>query len=298
MKNISKKIGILLFSIFSLTACKADKENDVKNKKNEVLEIVLDTIINDTIKDTAVLNYVEIKKSELKIAPIKNSVDDTEVIDDQITFKQFYKETATYTIDFCYPYLNEKYDPKFENFNTYIETELLKLSEIENNILESQELLCDTTKLNPCREYRIAEYKVFLQNEKHLSVLFYLENYYSNTKTAYYTFETINFDMIKGEILTFEDYFNEGSIHEVLEILNTEIQVAIDSGEMFYECFTVSLDDFTVAKNSFVFNDDVLIYYFNDCVMCPSFVGTYEIAISLEKLKPVLKKYWTDKFSS
>ncbi len=284
------RIVSFLIVVLAITSCKLDKEPihniTEASSKNSL-------IINDSV--TIQLNDEELQQN-VKINPIKSDEDDSNFIKDYVVHKQLYKETDNYIIDFCYPQLDENYNPKFELFNDFVENELIQLSRIEQDVLESQELLCDTLQKNPIREHRIGEYKIYQQKETHISVLFYLENHYAQTKTAYYTFKTVNFDKIKGKLLHFEDYFLPESLSEVHQILNSEIRTQIAKGDLFYECFEVSLDDFEVAKNDFVVNDNHIIFYFNDCIMCPSFVGTYSIEIPLEKLKPVLQQNWSDRF--
>jgi len=284
------RIVSFLIIVLAIISCELDKEpthnaTETSNKDS--------SIINDS-------TTVELDKQELqqnvKINPIKSDEDDSNFIKDYVVHKQLYKKTDNYIIDFFYPQLDENYNPKFELFNDFIENELIQLSRVEQDLLESQELLCDTLQYKPIREHRIAEYKIYQQKETHISVLFYLENHYAQTKTAYYTFQTVNFDKIEGKLLHFEDYFLPGTLCEVHQILNFEIRTQINNGDLFYECFEVSLEDFKIAKNDFVINDDHFIFYFNDCVMCPSFVGTYSIEIPLEKLKPVLQLNWSDHF--
>ncbi len=284
------RIVSFLIVVLVIISCKLDKEpihiaTEIRSKDS--------LIINDTV--TIQLNAEELQQN-VKINPIKSDEDDSNFIKDYVVHKQLYKETDNYIIDFCYPQLDENYNPKFELFNDFVENELIQLSRIEQDVLESQELLCDTLQKNPIREHRIGEYKIYQQKETHISVLFYLENHYAQTKAAYYTFKTVNFDKIKGKLLHFEDYFLPGSLSEVHKILNSEIRTQIAKGDLFYECFEVSLDDFEVAKNDFVVNDNHIIFYFNDCIMCPSFVGTYSIEIPLEKLKPVFQQNWSDRF--
>lgn len=276
----------LIITLLTITACKTDKKPQLKNQTIELEVHPIDSVIENQNE----LDAVELRKNDLKIAPIKNGADDTKIIETYLQHKQYYNETSVSIVDFCYPYLDEQYNPKFEIFNTYINTNLLKFPEIEKNSHKNHELLCDTITNTPNRTHRIAEYKVFSQSQNHLSILFYLENHYAHTKTAYYTFETINFDLANGQLLNFKNYFNKGSIEDVLSVINSEINSAIQNGDLFYECFEVSLDDFLIAKNNFVINDNSMIFYFNDCVMCPAFVGSYNIEISLEKLKPFLKK--------
>lgn len=290
MKHLEQKLVLIILLV--VVACNTAKKE--VNKIENIKVIENDSIIKENISFDTIIDNV---KNELKIAEIKAVIDDYQEVEDSLKNKRFYKETENYCIDFCYPYLNENFNPKFENFNNYIENQLLKLPEIESNIIESQALLCEVTGEKPTVEYRLAEYKVFLQSEDHLSILFYLENHYSDTKATYYTFKTINFDMISGKILNFDDYFSQGTTEDVLSVINDEITTEINKGDMHYECFNVTLTDFEQAKNNFVINDNSIEFYFNDCVMCPSFVGTYEIEVSLEKLKFALKHNWEKEFS-
>lgn len=295
MKNNIIKLLLLIFTSFFIMYCTTKKKEEVEKS---IIELNQESLsIDSTYSKEEVKNLeisIETNKNEIKIAPIKNIIDDSESINDYLIHKEFLKETETYTVAFCYPYLNEKENSKFENFNNYIENKLLKLPEIEQNIIEAQELLCDTSAVKPYREYRLADYKVFLKNEKHLSILFYMENHYTHTKATYYTFETINFDMEEGSLLNYDDYFNPGTIEEVLKVVNAEIVLSINNGDKYYECFEVSLEDFKAAKNDFIIKDDKIIFYFNDCVMCPSYLGTHEVEVVYEKLRPLLKKYKLD----
>ncbi len=283
MKNL--KIVVSVFSFVFLTqSCISNvaKKEEVNGVGNDSLFVSIDSPMMET-------DSLYLKGNDLKVIPIKEGKDDLQKATKYLENRRFRKETEQYTIDFCYPFLKEKVNPKFKVFNTHVSKDLLKINEIEKNIIESQEILCDTSEVKLNGEHRIADYKVFLQNEKELSVLFYLENHYTNAKTTYYTFKTVNFDLINGKLLNFEDFFDAENSEEVLDIVNIEISTSIRNGDMYYECFTVSKDDFEKAKNDFVLKDNAIIFYFNDCVMCPSFVGTYEIEIPLERFKPILK---------
>ena len=284
MKN-TKIIFSILFGSAVIFSCKPNSE-----KKDEVNSVIHDSIVHDVDTPMMETDSLYLKGNELKVIPIKEVKDDALVVQKYLESRRFRKETETYIIDFCYPYLKEDVNPKFKLFNEYVKNDLLKLPEIERNIIESQELLCDTLNVKLNNEHRVADYKVFLQNEKELSVLFYLENHYTHTKSTYYTFKTVNFDIVNGKLLNFEDFFDTDDTQEALDIINMEISTSIRNGDMFYECFTVSKEDFENAKNDFVFKDNSIIFYFNDCVMCPAFVGTYEIEIPLERFKPILKK--------
>ena len=151
--------------------------------------------------------------------------------------------------------------------------------------------MCDSLGIPRQNELRSVDYKIYNLNDRIISVLFYKENHYTGAAHAAYTFETLNFDLERGVFLKFEDFFNDGTEEEVQEILNEFLKEKIQSGEMYYDCWTISDDDFFNAKNNFVINDMVVEYYFDDCIICPSYTGTYSIKIPLEMLKPVLRKH-------
>ncbi|MFY7670235.1 RsiV family protein [Tenacibaculum sp. MEBiC06402] len=283
-----KGIKIILSLAIGAAVVFSCKSNPVK--KEEVNSTTVDSLVQDVETPIMETESLYLKGNDLKVIPIKEVKDDAVEAQEYLESRRFRKETEGYIIDFCYPYLKESINPKFKLFNQYVMNDLLKLPEIEKSIIESQELLCDTSNVTLNTEHRVADYKVFLQNKKELSVLFYLENHYTNTKATYYTFKTVNFDIEKGKLLNFDDFFAVEDSEEVLDIVNMEISTSIRNGDMFYECFTVSKEDFEKAKNDFVFKNKSIIFYFNDCVMCPAFVGTYEIEIPLERFKPILKK--------
>lgn len=284
MKSTKLILSIIFLSVV-LFSCKPNPVN-----KEDVNTTSIDSLVQDLDTPIMETDSLYLKGNELKVIPIKEVKDDALAVQKYLESRRFRKETENYIIDFCYPYLKESVSPKFKLFNDHVMNDLLKLPEIEKNIIESQELLCDTSNVKLNNEHRTADYKIFLQNEKELSVLFYLENHYTNTKATYYTFKTVNFDIVNGKLLSFNDFFNTEDTAEVLDIVNIEISNSIRNGDMFYECFTVNEEDFEKAKNDFVFKDNSIIFYFNDCVMCPAFVGTYEIEIPLERFKPILKK--------
>lgn len=204
--------------------------------------------------------------------------------------KSFLKEGEWYTLDFRYPYLNEKIKPQFENFNEYINKHYVDAKNIEKQLLEEKRL-CDSLGIPKQNEKRTVDYKIYNLNDRLISVLFYKENHYTGAAHAAYTFETLNFDLEHASFMTYEDFFNNGTEEELREILNTLLKEKINSGEMYYDCWAISADDFFAAKNNFVINDTVVEFYFDDCVICPSYTGTYSIQIPLEMLMPVLRKY-------
>lgn len=270
-----------------LWACK----NDPKVER-EILEAPSETTVPDTInintsdRDLDTQRRVELIRKELKEKP-----DDRNQLDPLLEDKDYYKETDFYVIDFHYPYLNENRKPTHVNFNEYIAKKYLNIREIEAQILEDKELLCDTLRIHQVREKRIVNYKIYHVNEQLVSVLFYKENYYSGAMHPAYTFDCLNFDLERGIFMNYEDFFIEGSEEELRGILNEVIVAKINSGDFFYDCWEITPDDFFRYKNNFVVNDDSVEYYFEDCVVCPAYTGTFAIEIPLYKLMPVLRHY-------
>ncbi|WP_271393461.1 DUF3298 and DUF4163 domain-containing protein [Aequorivita sinensis] len=281
MKNL---LPILVF--LTLLACKNDS-NKVKpeSEDEQLIEKSADSFsVSD--KDLKLMEQtLDIKRKELL-----EKKDQKEELETLLVSKSILKKDEWFTLDFKYPYLNEKIKPQFENFNEYIKKNYLDIKEIEKQILDEKRL-CDSLGIPRQNELRSVDYKIYNLNDRILSVLFYKENHYTGAAHAAYTFETLNFDLERGGFLKFEDFFNDGTEEEVQEILNEFLKEKIQSGEMYYDCWTISDDDFFNAKNNFVINDMVVEYYFDDCIICPSYTGTYSIKIPLEMLKPVLRKH-------
>ena len=91
--------------------------------------------------------------------------------------------------------------------------------------------------------------------------------------------------------MKYEDFFNTGSEEELRDILNEVLTNKIASGDIYYDCWEVSADDFYNSKDNFVINNLAVEYYFADCVICPAYTGTFSVSIPLELLKPVLKQH-------
>ena len=91
--------------------------------------------------------------------------------------------------------------------------------------------------------------------------------------------------------MTYKDFFLNDSETDFTNILNHEISSKINKGDLYYDCWELSLDNFLNHKNNFVLNETYVEYYFDDCVMCPSYTGSYSVKIPLVKLLSVLKKH-------
>ena len=276
--------ALLLFIFFG---CKNDPKKDEIDTSTPLSnqEEIIDSLnVSDRNleRQQQTLNIKRLKLIEKKDAKV--------VMEKLLISKSFLKQGDWYTLDFKYPYLNEKIKPQFENFNEYISKYYLDAKGIEKQILEEKRL-CDSLGIPKQNEKRLVDYKIYNLNDRVISVLFYKENQYTGAAHAAYTFNCLNFDLERATFMKYEDFFNNGSEEELREILNTLLKEKINSGEMYYDCWAISADDFFDAKNNFVINDDVVEFYFDDCVICPSYTGTYSIQIPLEMLMPVLRKY-------
>lgn len=267
-----------------LLGCKNDPKND---------EIDPEVHTSDEIIDSLKISDKDLTQQErtlnLKRRELLERKDQSAELENLVISKSFYKESDQLTIDFQYPYLNQNINASYENFNEYINKHYLDTKSVEEQFMEEKRL-CDAMGIPHGNEKRLIEYKIFNLNDRLISVLFYKENHYAGAAHGSYTFETLNFDLERSAFMNYEDFFNAGTEEELRDILNVLLTEKINSGEMYYDCWNISDDDFLYAKNNFVITDDAAEFYFDDCVICPSYTGTYSIKIPLEMLMPVLRK--------
>lgn len=288
---------IILILLVSLFSCK----NDIKQTEAETSPILTETkkeppafeqvLPFDTIYTK---NDTELKKTksvQIKRQNLIDKKDDTPQLEQLIKTKTFKKDEDLYLIDFTYPYLNENIKDTYYNFNEYLEETYMDVAGVEASILEDKELICDTLRINRFKEKRIVDYKLYSINKSHISVLFYKENYYSGTLHPTYSFDCLNFDLNRSVFMNYEDFFNQGSEEEMVDIINEVVVEKMNAGDIYYDCWQITFDDFFEYKNNFVVDDDKIEYYLDDCVICPSYTGTFSVEIPLMKLLPLLRKY-------
>lgn len=279
---------IVLLSLFSCKkVTKVEAPETVDQKTPVSTKVIIDSV--RTANQHIVIDKA--KAIELKQKMLIEQQDERTELQEYIIEKKYYKEEDGYTIDFTYPLLDEDIKASNAHFNEYINDYYVDIIGTEARILEAKDLLCDTTGINKFREKRYIDYKVYNLNNQLVSILFYKENFYSGTLHPTYSFDCINFDLDKGIFMYYEDFFMEGSEHKFMEILNREISDQVMKGTMYYDCWELSSDDFLEYKDNFVLNESYVEYYFDDCVMCPSYTGSYSIKIPVTKLLSVLKKY-------
>ncbi|MDW5290879.1 DUF3298 domain-containing protein [Formosa sp. PL04] len=280
MKYIYFIILVLIF-----TNCKNDKRQDSRNEIQKIQQIT--PIIEDPIQtldadieklDKAI--SIEIKQKEL----IKKK-DRRGEFQKLIIGKKYVTNSKDYTINFNYPLLDESLNASNVNFNDFITNYYVNVAKTISEIQESK-LLCDSITAKNFREERFIDYKIYVVNDILVSVLFYKENFYSGAMHPSYTFDCFNFNLNNGAFMSYEDFFIQGSENELLAIINKKIK----SEALYSDCWELSSSDFFESKNNFVLNETYLEFYFDDCVMCPSYTGTYSIKLPLVDILIVLKK--------
>lgn len=283
-----KKIIVILWAIIAIAAC---KQPETKLPAEEVQaetpeqEITLDQDLSDPDIESAEKALQSLKKEQLITAP-----DDRRQLQELLIPKSYFQETDEYQLDFKYPNLNESIDAGYASFNRHILTNYIDIQGTQAQILEDIELFCDTVRADRLQEKRKIDYKVYNTTENLLSVLFYKENYYSGAMHSTYMFDCFNYDLKNYEFMDFSDFFEAGSEPELVSILNKRIEDGISSGE----CWELTAEVFDQYKSNFVFGNKEVEFYFDDCVICPSYTGTFSVKVPVDQLLPYMKKFNTD----
>ncbi len=282
--------GIIFFSCNNKNEQSSDQleTNPSATPNDESFEEVLPF---DSIHSASDIEFGKTKSVIIKRQRLINKKDDKVELQSLIIRKTFKKEEDLYLIDFTYPLLNENTNPSYRNFNEYLEETYMDIPGVEASILEDKEMICDTVRINRFKEKRFVDYKVYNLNESLISVLLYKENYYSGTLHPTYSFDCLNFDLKRSVFMNYDDFFTEGSEEQMTDILNEIIGEKINKGEIYYDCWKISFDDFFEYKNNFLVDKSKVEYYFDDCVICPSYTGTYSVEIPMSRVLPLLKNY-------
>lgn len=284
MKYLNLILVMLLFA-----SCKSDQREDANLDVEETEQTAPSP--TDTLQigegDIESLNRsvaIAFKQKELIEKKDQRSEFQKLIID-----KTYEIEHPDYTINFKYPQLDETLHPTNRNFNEFINDYYVNVKKAVSEIEESK-MLCDSIEASNFREDRFIDYKIYIVNDQLVSVLFYKEDFYSGAMHPSYSFDCFNFDLNKGAFMVYEDFFNPGSEDDLLRIINDKIVAKIQNSELYYDCWELSATDLFESKNNFVINDNHVEFYFDDCVMCPSYTGSYSIEIPLVELLSVLKK--------
>lgn len=289
------KYPVLALALCCLIACKEKSSQKVTSPLVEV--ILTDTIPFeqvmpfDTIFPLENAEFERTQSLEIKRKELVEKQDDQSELEEVVIHKTFLKDEDLYIIDFTYPHLNEQVKASYVNFNAYIDNTFLDINQVEASILEDKELLCDTLSIHRFKEQRLTNYKVFNLNDQLLSVLLYQENYYAGTLHPTYRFHCLTYDLETSEFMGYEHFFNEGSEEEMTDIINEVLREMIANADLYDDCWELTSDQVFEHKNNFVINDYKVEYYFDDCVICPSYTGSFSVEIPLERLLPILKRY-------
>ncbi len=279
--------------LLSIMSCK--EENPITYDTKSIME-GKESLLDPDSADSLYLTEQDILEIQTKSQALKKEgllaiPDDRLRLKAEVTSKTLYKEDDAYVLDYTYPYLNEKQNSKYRNFNTYMTESYLNVERTVNEILEDKELLCDTLKIQRFRDKRTINFKLHTNERNLISILLYKENYYSGMRHSTYMFDCLNYDVNQEEFITFNDFFVAGSEQKVLNLINQTIYDKIHSGEMYYDCWELSDTDFKAYKNNFVINDEHIEYYFDDCIICPSYTGQYSVVIPLVEIMHLIEKY-------
>lgn len=285
-----KYFCILVAMCLLFLNCKRDKKEPSPTPNENATQGV--PLLNDTIKfeDADFETKSKAISIKNKQKQLKEKKDDQEALEGVVLEKSYVVKRDNYIINFRYPQLNESINLKYSNFNDFINNYYVNISGAEADILQAK-AFCDSIGSIKFREERLIDYKIYNLNDELISVLFYKENFYSGTLFPSYSFNCFNYNLNTSVFMSFEDFFETGTEAELMATINKAIKIKILNGEMYYECWEISTDDFMAAKNNFVINDMNVEFYFDDCVICPSYTGTYSIEIPLLHLLPILKKY-------
>lgn len=284
------KNSLFCILLFIISGCNnKSTSTEINNTKEE-------SSINENINDSLPFSEENLELNHEKTKSIKRekliiAEDDKLYLQKMVVTRKFYKEHDHYILDYKYPYLNEKVNPKFSAFNLYIKETYLDIEKTEDQIVEDHELLCDSLKIKRFQDKRILDYKIFTAKNNLISVLLYKENYYSGMKHSTYSFDCLNFDTKEHKFMYYDDFFRKGSEQELFKVINNTITQAISKGELYYDCWELSEGDFNAYKNNFVVNDDAIEFYFDDCIICPSYTGTYSVSIPITKIMHLIKSY-------
>jgi len=272
---------ILPIALLITLGCKqnATQENEIINEEVLGKEIGHDSVVNKEELNDKFSN--KIMQLDALISANKPKI--------IVLEKHILEDNEKTILDFHYPVLNEEVSGNYSNFNSYIKNELVEktISLMREN--EAFIPLCDsieTRKQKSKINYAIKE------NRKVLSTVFVIENFYSESMHSNVSFKTANYDFDRTKMIRFKNYFKPQSEQSILTHLNKVITANINSGEMYYDCWEISEGDFETYRDNFTIDGDKIRFYFDDCVVCPSYTGTYYIETTKEQLREYINDYY------
>lgn len=212
---------------------------------------------------------------------------DPKTEEDIIITKSFYKKEKNYIIDYKYPYLDISSNPSFKKFNDFISNNYLSTNVSVKNTLNETKLQCDLDYNSSERHKRLINYKIY-SHENIFSILLYKANHYIDDNQSSYMFKALNFDPKKAEFIDYNNIFKNGSEIDMLDAVNKTLTKYKKSEPQYEECWQLDLDTFQQYKNNFVINQNTVKFYFDDCVICPIYSGSYAVEIPRSKISNLL----------
>lgn len=288
MKNI-----IIFFALLSIASCKL--QVDEEKTPPQIIGVDKDTIPANPADSMYFVNK-KIQEEQLRSQLLKKEglIGVEHVIpalEELVESRSIYKETDDYLLDYTYPYLNERIDPSYQKFNDFFAKNYLQTERTINEILEDNEIICDTLNITGFRDRRIINYKLKSAQNDLISILLYKENYYSGMLHSTYMFDCINYDAKNQEFIFFDNFFIEGSEKMLYDLINTTIFDKRYTGDVYADCWQLSADDFIIYKNNFVVSEDHIAFYLDDCIICPSYTGTYKVVIPISEITHLIRTH-------
>ncbi len=271
------KTAILLTSLLTLNMCQEHYDPKLIDKKEKKSFKETKSKLNFT--DNILLTTDDkIFDKSIQISSIKNYKSQQTGV---VIAKSFHILEDLFELNYRYPYLD---DESYDVFNRYITDNYLNIEKTTNQILDDKEMTCNIIPGGCDRDLKFLDFKIHSLQEDILSILLYQENYYAGVAHSSYSFNCLNFNLDKGEFLKFDDFFIKGADAFVFKKLNEKISSGLQTGDLYYECWELSKEDFETYKDNFVVNENHIVYYFDDCVICPSFTGTYSVEIPIDEI--------------
>lgn len=277
------KTLFIIITVISLSMCQGNYEPDIPSSEKEALSTAQNTSQNELIKTKNIQEAIYVKSAQIL------SINDYTLQQNGVVqTKKFVLEDDFYELQYRYPYLDNEIYP---TFNSYIENTYLNVEKVVNQILDDKEMQCNEKGFGCDKDIKYLDYKIYSLQEELLSVLLFEENYYAGVAHSSYKFDCLNFDLSTGTFIKFNDLFTANSEDFVRNKINTNIKKELNSGELYYECWELTKEDFKVYKDNFVYNEEHIRFYFDDCVICPSFTGTYYVELPINDITQYINVY-------
>jgi hypothetical protein len=285
------KTIIIVFALLSIASCK--QQVDEQKNPTKIIGIDEDAMPTNPADSMYFINE-KIREEQLKsqllkkegLIAVENRIP---ALQGLVESRTIFKDTDDYLLDYTYPYLNESIDPGYQKFNEFFAKNYLNTERTINEILEDNEIICDTLSIPRFRDQRIINYKLKSAQNDLISILLYKENYYSGMLHSTYMFDCINYDTKNQEFIYFDNFFIEGSEKMVYDLINKNIFDKRFTSDIFADCWQLAPDDFIIYKNNFVISEDHIAFYLDDCIICPSYTGEYKVVLPVSQITHLIR---------